>query len=443
MMHVNANRLEVGAVSKDAAFWEALRRTLWAIAAALIAGAAIYAWLGPQALIFAVVVTSVAAISAGIGERPHKRSAEPAAGAAGDELSIISPLARELLERLPDPLMLINGGEKVLVANTAMRDVVGVNVERKHVSAVLRNPAVLDALSKTAATGVSGAVEFVSPVPIEHHYQAYTTRVASDPSVVMLLLHDITAMKRTEQMRVDFIANVSHELRTPLAAVTGFIETLKGPAKDDAVARERFLTIMAVESERMRRLIEDLLSLTRIELNEHVPPRGEVSMETVVRQAAAALSPLAKADGITIGIDAAESLPQVMGERDELVQLFQNLIHNAIKYGREHGEVKIAVRPATTAGRRGPANMVAVAITDDGEGIPAEAIPRLTERFYRVDVKRSREKGGTGLGLAIVKRIVNRHNGRLQIESKAGEGSTFTVTLPAARKAADAPVMEL
>lgn len=442
MMHVNANRLELG-VTKEAAFWEQLRRILWVAAVALVVGACLYAWLGVQGIAFAAIVTAVAAISAGIGEKPRPRKVASADEAVPGDLAVLSPLSRELLERLPDPLMLVNGGERILIANTAMRDIVGVNVERKHISAVLRNPTILEALTRTAATGVSGCVEFVSRVPIERHYQAYTTRVASEPSVVMLLMHDLTAVKRTEQMRVDFIANASHELRTPLAAVAGFIETLKGPAKDDTAARERFLDIMGVEAERMRRLIEDLLSLTRIELNEHVPPRGAVSAEAVVRQAATALAPLAKAEGITVTFDVADKLPDVVGERDELVQLFQNLIHNAIKYGRENGEVTVTLRAANAAGKRAPESVVTVSIKDDGEGIPAEAIPRLTERFYRVDVKRSREKGGTGLGLAIVKHIINRHNGRMHVESRVGEGSTFTISLPAAKKAADAPVTEL
>ncbi len=430
-------------MNKDAAFWEMLRRALWTAAAALIIGAAVFAWLGPQALVFAVVVVAVAAISAGIGERPRVLARKAERERDETDFTALSPMARTMLEQLPDPLMLVDAGERVLLVNRAMRDVVGVGVERKHVSALLRTPAVLEALARTSSTGVPSAADFANRVPIERHYQAYTARVGVEPAVVMLLLHDVTAMKRTEQMRVDFIANASHELRTPLAAVSGFIETLKGPARDDAEARERFLDIMAVEAERMRRLIEDLLSLTRIELNEHVPPKGEVSLEAVIRQAVAALAPLAKADGITVSVDVAEGLPAVLGERDELVQLFQNLIHNAIKYGRDNGEVKIALKPVAAAGRRGPATMVAASIKDDGEGIPVEAIPRLTERFYRVDVKRSRERGGTGLGLAIVKHIVNRHNGRMQIESRLGQGSTFTITLPAAKKAADAAVTEL
>jgi two-component system phosphate regulon sensor histidine kinase PhoR len=187
---------------------------------------------------------------------------------------------------------------------------------------------------------------------------------------------------------------------------------------------------MSVEAGRMRRLIEDLLSLTRIELNEHNPPAGEVDAATVVREAVAALAPLAEAERVTIQLDAYEP-HKVIGDRDDLTQVFQNLIHNAIKYGRTGGEVRIRFGRAGAPGRREGAGQVVISIQDEGEGIPREAIPRLTERFYRVDVKRSRERGGTGLGLAIVKHILNRHQARLQIESVPGEGSTFTVILPA------------
>jgi len=249
--------------------------------------------------------------------------------------------------------------------------------------------------------------------------------------VTILLLHDLTSTKRAEQLRADFVANASHELRTPLAALTGFIETLKGHAKEDPEARDQFLDIMTVEAGRMRRLIDDLLSLTRIEQNEHVPPSGSVSLETILSEAVAALTPLARLDGIALEMSAAPNLPRAVGERDELIQIFQNLMHNAIKYGKPGGHVWIGLTMTEVAGRLGADRMLAVAIRDDGEGIPQSAVPRLTERFYRVDVKRSREKGGTGLGLAIVKHIVNRHQGRLTIESRVGEGTTFTVFLPA------------
>ena len=197
-------------------------------------------------------------------------------------------------------------------------------------SAVLRNPEVLEAIAG-AGRGESSNVPFTLPVPVERSFQAYAARLSVTPPMTVLLLHDLTMVKRSEQMRADFIANASHELRTPLAAVTGFIDTLRGHAKDDPVARDQFLEIMATETARMRRLIHDLLSLTRIEMNEHVPPQGRVDVEGVVRQAANALKPLAAQDGITITVEAAPGLPAVVGEHDELVQQFQNLIHNAIK----------------------------------------------------------------------------------------------------------------
>ena len=430
-------------MGEEPAFWSGLRRTLWGAAAGLVAGLILVAWFGNAAIWMAVLAVAAAAVVASILSGRARRAPPPAAANGESGLQVLSPLSREVLERLPDPLMLIDATGRVLYANPAMRDVIGVGMERKHVSALLRNPAVLEALARTSATGESGSVEFVTRVPIEHHYQAYTARVGADPAVTALLLHDLTAVKRAEQMRVDFVANASHELRTPLAAVSGFIETLKGPARDDAAAREKFLDIMSVEADRMRRLIEDLLSLTRIELNEHVPPQGEISLEGIVREAVAALSPLAKPEGITITVDAAEGVPKVIGERDELVQVFQNLIHNAIKYGRPSGNIQISLRQTSVPGRRGMDLMVTASVRDDGEGIPPEAIPRLTERFYRVDVKRSRERGGTGLGLAIVKHIVNRHNGRLHIESRPGEGSTFSIQLPAARRPVDAAVTEV
>ncbi len=427
----------------ESAFWADLRRILWAAAAGSLVGASVFAWFGKTGLWFVLPALAAAAVVASFIANRNRPVTPKNAGGGDASLPVLSPLAREVVERLPDPLMLIDTAGRVLFANRAMREVIGVGVERKHVSSLLRTPTVLEALARTSATGEAASVEFLFRVPVERHYQAYTTRIGSNPGVTTLLLHDLTSVKRAEQMRADFVANASHELRTPLAAVTGFIETLKGPAKDDSVAREKFLDIMRVEAERMRRLIEDLLSLTRIELNEHVPPSGEVSLETIVREATAALTLLAEADGIAISIDAADGLPPVAGERDELIQLFQNLIHNAIKYGRENGHVWIALRQASASGRRGADAMVTASVRDDGEGIAQEAIPRLTERFYRVDVKRSRERGGTGLGLAIVKHIVNRHNGRLQVESRLGEGSTFTISLPTARKPADAPVTEM
>jgi two-component system phosphate regulon sensor histidine kinase PhoR len=416
--------------------WPFLIGAILGGAAVLIGGEAMFWAALASALAIALIVQFITF------QEPVLRPAEQA---ADDPLSLLPPLTRLLLDQLPMPVMLLDGTERVLFVNRSMRDVLGPGLDRKRASAVLRNPQVLAAIAG-AARGVSANVPFSLPVPVERHFQAYAARISASPPMTVLLLHDLTMVKKSEQMRADFIANASHELGTPLAAVTGFIDTLRGHAKDDPVARDQFLEIMAVETARMRRLIHDLLSLTRIEMNEHVPPQGSVDLEGAVRQAVNALGPLAAQDGIAITVDVAPGLPPVAGDHDELVQLFQNLAHNAIKYGRDNGQVTVTL--GTQDGASGEP-LVTAAVKDDGEGIAPAAIPRLTERFYRVDVKRSREKGGTGLGLAIVKHIVSRHQGRLAIDSVLGEGSVFTVVLPAvgrgnaAKQAVSEPVTEM
>jgi two-component system phosphate regulon sensor histidine kinase PhoR len=278
-------------------------------------------------------------------------------------------------------------------------------------------------------------VDFTVTVPIERQLQARFARIdrpSLDGAVAVLTLHDITQLKRAEQMRADFIANASHELRTPLTTLTGFIETLRGPAREDAEARERFLAIMHEQAARMIRLVEDLLSLSRIELNEHVMPQGRVALGPLLRHLADTLELRADERAMCIKLELPPDLPDVLGDRDELAQVFQNLVDNAIKYGRAGSEIIVA---AATGGRPshsgdvGEGPLVSVAVRDRGEGIAREHLPRLTERFYRVDTTRSREMGGTGLGLAIVKHILNRHRGFLDIESTPGTGSVFAVFL--------------
>jgi two-component system phosphate regulon sensor histidine kinase PhoR len=416
---------------------------LWWLAAGLAFAAALFllhAPYAPELLIVAGLLSAAAALA--LSRRDEEESAAaPNAGEIGS--TAMPPRAREMLERLPDPLMLLDESNRVVLANAAMTALVGTDANNKHVSAVLRTPAVLEAIERTAVTGQAQSVEFSLRAPMEQHYQAHVTCTEQTPRLTAVLLHNVTAMVRAQEARSDFIANASHELRTPLAALSGFIDTLSGHARDDEEAREKFLGIMSGEANRMRRLIDDLLSLTRIEQNEHVPPVDEVDIHGVLSEAAAALQGLASLDKVTLSIDQHDHLPPVLGDRDELVQLFQNLMHNAIKYGRRQGDVRVvfSTYPGESAvpGRHGAASLVAVAVRDDGEGIPREAIPRLTERFYRVDVRRSRERGGTGLGLAIVKHIVNRHHGRLLIDSQPGEGSTFTVLLPAVPQADPRP----
>jgi len=245
--------------------------------------------------------------------------------------------------------------------------------------------------------------------------------------IVVITVHDLTPIRRVEEMRADFVANVSHELRTPLAALTGFIDTLRGPARDDPAARERFLGIMQAQAWRMARLIDDLLSLSRIELRAHQRPDTPVDLVPIVRQVADGLQTLARDRGVVIEITAPAEPLIVLGDRDELIRLFENLVENGLKYGASGKRVEIVLARVAAPDGTGEAR---VSVRDHGPGIATEHLPRLTERFYRVDVGESRAQGGTGLGLALVKHILNRHQGRLTIDSRPGEGATFTARLP-------------
>jgi two-component system phosphate regulon sensor histidine kinase PhoR len=244
---------------------------------------------------------------------------------------------------------------------------------------------------------------------------------------VLITLHDLTSIRRVEEMRADFVANASHELRTPLAALAGFIETMQGPARDDVAARDRFLGIMREQAWRMARLIDDLLSLSRIELRAHMRPDTPVDLVPIVRQVVDGLQTLAQDRGVTVDVVAPAEPLKVLGDRDELLRLFENLIENGLKYGASGKRVDITLARLDAPDGKHEAS---IAVRDYGPGIPAEHLPRLTERFYRADVADSRAQGGTGLGLALVKHILNRHRGRLAIESQIGKGATFTARLP-------------
>ncbi|MCE9521647.1 MAG: MFS transporter [Alphaproteobacteria bacterium] len=345
----------------------------------------------------------------------------------------------DIVRCLPDPAILTDQTGRIVAVNDSLEQVFGVAEPRKHLASVIRAPQVLGALDQVLAGRGAQRVEFPIVSSPEQMFEAYITPIEGDDRslrAALIVLRDLTKAQRVEQMRADFVANASHELRTPLASLTGFIDTLRGHAKDDPEAQERFLGIMAEQATRMRRLIDDLLSLTRIELNEHVRPGGSVNIGDVIEEIANAMSPVAQAANMQIDIVEPSSLPNVVGDRDELYQVFQNLVDNAIKYGRPQTAITIELGTRRAAqGEPGPSPAVYVSVSDRGEGIAREHLPRLTERFYRVDVRRSRAIGGTGLGLAIVKHIVNRHRGRIAIESKPDYGSTFTVFLPLATQA--------
>jgi two-component system phosphate regulon sensor histidine kinase PhoR len=265
------------------------------------------------------------------------------------------------------------------------------------------------------------------PVPVPREVHAAV--VPMDPPIAdggraVVVLSDRTRERAVERMRADFVANVSHELRTPLASLIGFIDTLRGPAADDPPAQQRFLAIMGEQAARMNRLIDDLLSLSRIELVEHQPPSGSVELGELATRLVAGFEPRLRERSVQLDVRIPGDLPAVIGDADQLVQVLQNLLDNAVKYGREGGTVRFEI--AAAAGRTG----ALISVTDQGAGIPREHLPRLTERFYRVDTGRSRAAGGTGLGLAIVKHIVNRHRGQLSIESEEGVGTSVRVWLP-------------
>ena len=353
--------------------------------------------------------------------------------------------ADAVIAAIPDPLILLDDRRRVVHSNAQAVSLLGVGEGPRDLAALLRNPAVLAAADAVLRGEAARVVDFAVAVPVERQLQArfaHIDRPSLGDAVAVLTLHDITQLKRAEQMRADFIANASHELRTPLTTLTGFIETLSGPARDDAEARERFLAIMHQQAARMIRLVEDLLSLSRIELNEHVMPQGLVALDSLLHHLADALELRAAERGMCIRLDLPPALPEVLGDRDELAQVFQNLVDNGIKYGRAGSEITVTaatgVRPSYSSDAEG-SRFVSVAVRDCGEGIAREHLSRLTERFYRVDTARSREMGGTGLGLAIVKHILNHHRGFLEIESAPGAGSAFTVFLRPHPAATPAP----
>lgn len=335
------------------------------------------------------------------------------------------------LDAIPLPAVFVGLGERILGANgraVALNPRAG---EDQPFMLIFRQPGLIEAVENCLSRHEpQKAVYYHTDGPHEIRYDVTLTFVSgAHLTGVLLCFTDVTELEQADQMRRDFVANVSHELRSPLTAILGFIETLQGPARDDADVRERFLGIMSAEASRMNRLVGDLLSLSRVEEDARRRPRDEIDLDALICSAVRNLAPLAEENGSSVNYTRTENPTMVVADQDQMMQVLTNLIENALKYGGQGTKVDIRLRDvARDVALRGPAWCIDV--TDNGPGIDQIHIPRLTERFYRIDSHRSREMGGTGLGLAIVKHILNRHRGRLRIDSSRGNGSTFTVVLP-------------
>lgn len=367
-----------------------------------------------------------------------------------------------IIEGAADPILVVEAGEpgeitghRVLFANTAARELFHIVLPDPRLVTAIRNPQVVELVDEALFGGIAGEASFEPGGVRDRVWIAAARPLETEPDrppLALLVLRDQTDLRRVERMRADFLANASHELRTPLASLTGFIETLRGHARDDAAARDRFLAIMQAQAERMSRLIEDLMSLSRIELNEHIAPQGQADLAQAVTDVADALTPVLEKKAVRIDwTPPPRGSALVEGDRDQIIQVIQNLVDNAVKYSPAGGAVRVELVSPVSEGpppaRDADSARIALLtpdhsereryallrVTDQGPGMARESLPRLTERFFRVEGQKSGERLGTGLGLAIVKHVVQRHGGQVQIESVVGQGSTFTLGLPPAR----------
>lgn len=341
-----------------------------------------------------------------------------------------------IIDALPGPLIIVGTDLQLRRINqVALREF------GSEAAAILRHPLLQTSAARALSANEAQTVELVLPVPVARELQATISplrrKAAADQ--LLILIADRTRERAVERTRADFVANAGHELRTPLASLIGFIETLRGPAAEDTAAQRRFLGIMAEQAARMNRLINDLLSLSRIELVEHQRPTKQVNLGRLIERMAVGFEPMISAQKASLVLAIEPALPTLAGDADQLAQVTQNLLDNALKYGGMGVRVHITATSARQ-GERWPALPgVVLAVSDNGPGIAPEHLPRLTERFYRVDKAHSRAAGSTGLGLAIIKHIVNRHRGQLRIESQEGVGSTFSIWLPATPGSGDRP----
>ncbi|MBZ9809260.1 two-component sensor histidine kinase [Mesorhizobium sp. BR1-1-9] len=398
----------------------------WLLVAGLVAVMAVYAFAGISAYVLlpALALLLVAAmIPAGATRQPGE------SGAAIEAIGLQRLSGEYLAAAVADPLIIFDHAAAIVHANAAAFAAFGGIAPGVSLSLKFRAPE-MQALLDGVLSGevASDVIDYTERLPVERTYRVSASSVGHGTDLYVMVFKDQSEARRIDRMRADFIANASHELRTPLASISGFIETLRGPARNDPAAREQFLQIMQNQTGRMARLIDDLLSLSRLEMKPYLRPGTEVDLRQTVDSVIDSLAPLARENGVVIERDFAGGPLEVPGDRDELFQVFENLLENACKYGQSGGRVVVSIARRDPEGEAG----IDVTIRDFGPGIPEEHIPRITERFYRVDVESSRTQKGTGLGLSIVKHILTRHNARLSIKSEVGKGAAFSVHLPAA-----------
>ena len=437
-------------------------------AAAVVVGLAVLGWLAGEPAAAAILALAGITALVWVTGAPVARIVHQAQIADAPPEALPGAALIELADGLPDPVMIVGGqdrddyaGRRILFANRAAREVLRLSPGVTLLVAAVRNPEVLEVVDEALFGHVQGQTAYEGGGVQERYWRAIAKPLSDAPdgsNRALLVLRDETDARRNERMRADFLANASHELRTPLASLAGFIDTLRGHAKDDPQARDRFLGIMAAQAWRMARLIEDLMSLSRIELNEHIRPADQVDLAFAVSDVIDALGPQTLEAGVALdsaGLIRGEAV--VAGDRDQIVQVAQNLIDNAVKYAGKGGRVRIelecglaadtavmlrnprATRLALLTPDHTDERYAVLRVTDSGPGIKREHLPRLTERFYRVEGQKSGERLGTGLGLAIVKHIMNRHQGGLAVESAEGEGTTFLVYFPLTRAPERAP----
>jgi two-component system phosphate regulon sensor histidine kinase PhoR len=407
-------------------------------------------------------VLAVGATLAAMAALRRRRSIAPSLAVMPAAAGMTAEPYETLINVLPDPMLVVAAvepddltGRRYLFANDAARELLRVQRPQGLLLTLVRDPIVLEAVDEALFGGVNAEAPFELGGAQERTFRVLARPLGRDrdgAQVACLVFREETEHLRVERTRADFLANASHELRTPLASLSGFIETLRGHAREDVAARDRFLGIMQVQAERMSRLIDDLLSLSRIELNEHVAPAERVDLGQAAAEVLEALAPLAAERGVRLRSEVPpRGEATVVGDRDQIIQVVQNLVENAIKYSPDGGAVELVLDPdltrdqASAGGLADAARMsllvpdlgdiryVALRVRDHGAGIAREHLPRLTERFYRVEGQKSGERSGTGLGLAIVKHVMNRHRGGLSVESRPGDGSVFTAYFPRGR----------